>query len=258
MFDNLGDRMKAYESVSKTRLVPKMPVIARFDGKAFHTLTRRLKKPYDPQFQGAMWAAAVALCEEIQGAKLAYVQSDEISVLLVDYASYKSQPWFDYEVQKMCSVGAATASVAFNADLRARMPQWAPRAVFDARFWNLPMHEVCNYFIWRQNDAARNSLQGLCQSLFSHQELHGKGQAEMHEMLHTRGLNWNDCSIPEKRGVCVVHAPSTNEVPGGWFVDEEIPIFSQNRTYIDRLVDVLGSKDPPAAHETSPLIGGTL
>ncbi len=244
MFDSLGDRMKSYETVSKVRLVPKMPVIARFDGKAFHTLTRGLAKPYDDRFQSVMWAAARAVCQEMQGARLAYVQSDEISVLLVDYASYKSQPWFGYELQKMCSVGAAVVSVAFTRALQAAFPLWTPPVSFDARFWNLPMHEVTNYFIWRQNDATRNSLQGLAQAHFSHKDLVGIGQAEMHEMLHSKGLNWNDLPIPEKRGVCMSRIPNLDALhPVGWAVDEAIPIFSQDRSYIERHVEVLDELD---------------
>ena len=117
--DSLGTRMKDYESVPRVRLVPKMPVLARLDGKAFHTLTRGLEKPVDWGFVRCMHAAARALCEEVQGCKLAYVWSDEITLLLVDYEDRKTQPWFDYEVQKMCSVSASTATQAFSASIRS-------------------------------------------------------------------------------------------------------------------------------------------
>jgi tRNA(His) 5'-end guanylyltransferase len=242
--DNLGDRMKDYESVTRVRLVPKMPVMIRLDGKAFHTLTRNMDKPVDFAFQKCMWKTAQHLCEQIQGVQVAYVQSDEITLLLVDYQSIKTQPWFDYEVQKICSIAAGMASAEFSEQLERR-------GVFDCRAWNLPAHEVVNCFIWRQQDATRNSISGLAQAHFSAKQLHGKNTSQMQDMLMLeKGINWNDCPVPQKRGVCVVK--ETYEAlysgPAGidaysavrtrWVVDEAIPIFTQDRSYIQRFVDV--------------------
>lgn len=236
--DSLGDRMKAYETIPRARLVPKMPVLLRLDGKAFHTLTRGMEKPADPFFQTAMWETAKALCTEIQGCQIAYVQSDEITLLLVDYQTIKTQGWFDYEVQKMCSIAGSLASVAFTQAL-------GKRGLFDCRAWNLPAAEVVNCFIWRQQDATRNSISGLAQAHFSHKELHGKSTSVMQEMLHGKGINWNDCPIPQKRGVCVVKESYDMSGPDGegvqrtrWVLDSEIPIFTQDRAYLQRFVDV--------------------
>lgn len=247
--DSLGDRMRGYEAVSRSRLTPKMPVMTRFDGKAFHTLTRGMEKPVDWAFVRCMHAAARALCESVQGCKLAYVQSDEITLLLVDYEDNKTQPWFDYEVQKMCSISAATASVAFARTFQLEFPGRNAQPVFDARFWNLPLHEVSNAFLWRQQDATRNSISGLAQACFSHRDVHGKDSREMQDMLHGKGINWNDCPTVQKRGACLVR--EVYEAPGGeccglgdavlrsrWVVDEEIPVFTQDRQYIDRHVYV--------------------
>lgn len=253
MNDDLGDRMKEYESIPRARLVRQLPVLMRLDGKAFHTLTRGLKKPVDEGFQEAMWEAATQLCEEVQGARLAYTWSDEIQLLLVDYESFKTQPWFEYEIQKMCSVAASIATQAFSQRFGFLHPEkQGARCYFDCRVWNLPPAEVCNAFIWRQQDASRNSVSCLAQTQFSHKELHGKNGSEMQEMLHSRGINWNNCPTSQRRGVCVVKETYTTVATHGvakdaevertrWVVDQEIPIFTQDRSYIDRHVYPLTS-----------------
>ncbi len=235
----LGDRMKHYESVWSGRLMPKTPALIRLDGKAFHTLTRQCEKPWDQNFQRAMWQTAAYLCEEISGTRLAYVQSDEISLLLVDYQSLQTQGWFDYEVQKMASVSASMAAAVFAREWRSDRP-----AAFDARAWSLPAHEVTNYFIWRQQDATRNSISGLAQAHFSAKQLHGKNGPAMLEMLHEKGIDWKDCAIQQKRGACLFR--ETYEAPGTdgpamrhrWTVDVEIPIFTEDRAYVERFVSV--------------------
>ena len=243
-FGNLGDRMKDYESVPRTRLTRRTPVLARLDGRAFHSLTRGMTKPYDGDFHACMWAAAMALCKDIDGCRLAYVQSDEITLLIVDYERLDSEAWFGHEVQKMCSVAASVCTGAFNAEFFSRFPRKRKVPAFDARFWNVPKEEVANAFLWRQNDATRNSLQMLCQSRFSSSQLHGKKSPDLHEMLHGIGLNWSHLPTAQKRGVCVVHVEE--ETPGAegpvlrhrWKVDTEIPIFSspEGRAYIERHV----------------------
>lgn len=245
----LGDRMKGYEAVSRTRLVPKMPVMLRLDGKAFHTFTRGMERPYDARFHRCMWDAAKALCAELQGARIAYVQSDEITVLLVDYDRPAQQAWFDYELQKMVSVSASIATAAFNLALRSHFPDAEEfgTALFDSRAWNLPLEEVGNCFIWRQQDASRNSVSMLAQSKFSHKQLHGKNTSEMQDMLmKEHGINWNDCMVVQRRGACIRRVDYFVDVPeefgGGqqqrtrWDVDTDIPVFTQDRGYIESLV----------------------
>jgi len=234
---DLGDRMKRYEAVSASRLMPKTPALIRLDGKAFHTLTRNCTKPWDKHFQETMWETARYLCDQISGCRVAYVQSDEISLLLVDYQSIGTQGWFDYEVQKLVSVSASMAAAVF-----AREYEYGGLAAFDARAWSLPPGEVVNYFIWRQQDATRNSVSGLAQAHFSPKELHGKNGAAMQDMLMSKGINWNDCPIPQKRGVCVTREVYTVPAEDGfgfvdrhrWKVDESIPIFTEDREYIER------------------------
>lgn len=257
---DLGQRMKDYETVAAARLMPKVPVLIRIDGKAFHTLTRKMARPYDQRLMHAMQQTAAYLCAQIMGCRLAYVQSDEISLLLIDYQNRDSEGWFGYEVQKMCSVAASMAAAAFVGPFREHFPENPGLPAFDARCWNLPVHEVTNYFIWRQQDATRNSVAMAAQAHFSHTRLHGVDSDQMQELLFKeKGINWNDYATDFKRGAAVrrvtyvalrnliaktfTHsaALATFEEPemvtrSRWDVDHETPIFTQDREYIERLV----------------------
>jgi len=173
-----------------------MPAIIRLDGRSFHTVTRKCEKPFDISLTKSMVETAFFLCQEIQGAKCAYLQSDEISILLTDFDTLTTQAWFDYGVQKMVSVSAGMASAKFSE-------LWGSIAIFDSRVFNLPKEEVANYFIWRQKDWIRNSVQMLAQSHFSHKQLLNKGQVDMHEMLHGIGVNWADLHDRWKNGTVI-------------------------------------------------------
>lgn len=182
--DSLGDRMKGfYENRTRQYLTRRTPVILRLDGKAFHTLTRGAVKPFDANIEAAMIRAMETVCNEFSGAKIGYVQSDEISILLTDYDNLTTEAYFDYNVQKLCSVSASIASVNFT-------DMYKSPGYFDCRCFNLPKEEVVNYFLWRQKDWIRNSVSMLAQSHFSQKQLHGKSQSDMHEMLHIIGVNW--------------------------------------------------------------------
>ena len=267
--DSLGDRMKNnYENRAKTYLVRRMPVIIRLDGKAFHTFTRGLKKPYDKIFHDTMNQTMKYLCENIQCCKLGYTQSDEITLLLTDYDTLTTDAWFDNSVQKICSVSASMATLAFNKYFRRNFPIYCGEnidnvitdeeleyrhnvyrkfdtAMFDSRCFNIPVEEVTNCFIWRQQDATRNAIQMLGQCNFSHKELHGKSCNDIQDMLMTqKGINFNDMPIEFKRGVCCVKnrmvcEPYGNRMlvdgatDGQWVLDKEIPIFTQDREYIE-------------------------
>ena len=234
--DDLGKRMKEfYEQVPKTRLVRRMPVAIRIDGKAFHTFTRGFKKPFDEVLIETMQETTKYLCENIQGCVLGYTQSDEITLILVDYKNLNSSAWFDYEVQKMCSISASMATMAFNRIFREKvdkmhediMEAWNVSdevyklvetyenavqrgAMFDARVFNIPKEEVTNLIYWRQLDATRNSIQMVGQANFSHKELHGKSCNQIQDMLHEqKGINWNDYMCYQKRGTCVIKDGTT-------------------------------------------------
>jgi tRNA(His) guanylyltransferase len=231
--DSLGDRMKGYENVTRTFLTARTPCIIRIDGKAFHTLTKGLQKPFDEGFADAMLATTRDLCDEIQGAALAYWQSDEISILLIDYLRLTSQAWFDKNIQKMVSVSASIATASFNNWFQ--FPNTcSAKATFDSRVFTLPKEEICNYKLWRQQDATRNSINSLGQFYFSHKQLMNKNTDQVQDMLFKeKGINWNDLPTWQKRGACVL-----KDANGQWIIDKEIPIFSQNREYINKHVYV--------------------
>lgn len=230
--DSLGDRMKTYEDVNRNFLQRRTPTIIRVDGKAFHTLTRGLDKPFDENFSNAMLNVARDLCDEVQGVKLAYWQSDEISLILVDYDRLTSQAWFDKNIQKMVSVSASIATASFNNWFQ-HPGECNTRALFDSRIFTLPKEEVCNYFLWRQQDAVRNSINSLGQAHFSPKQLHGLNTDQVQELLFKeKGINWNDCPIWQKRGACVIQGIES------WTIDKFIPTFSQDRSFINTRVYV--------------------
>lgn len=184
--NNLGKRIKEnYEHRNRHYLIKRMPVIVRLDGKAFHTFTAKLNKPFDVSLIETMSDAATAVLEEIQGAKCAYVQSDEVSILLTDYDTFETCGWFDYNKSKIESVSASIMTAHFNS-----RGIFKHLAYFDSRAFNIPREEVVNYFLWRAKDWERNSVSMYCNSVYSHKEMHKKSKAEQHEMLHKKGLNW--------------------------------------------------------------------
>lgn len=198
--DSLGDRMKdSYENRTRYALPRRTHTIIRLDGKAFHTYTRGLDRPCDAQFMYDMGTTALFLCKNIEGARLAYTQSDEISLLLTDFGTPKTQAWFDGNLQKIVSVSASMATARFNQLREGTL------AYFDSRAFTIPdPAEVRNYFIWRQKDATRNSISMAAQAHFSHKQLHGKSSGEMQDMLWSRhGVNWNNYDPKFKRGSLV-------------------------------------------------------
>lgn len=243
----LGERMKGYEHAARSTLPMRMPVILRVDGKAFHTWTRGCERPFDDRFIAAMDAVAIALCEELQGAVLAYAQSDEISVLLHNYKRLKSYAWFDNQVQKMVSVSASIAAATMTAASTAIFGE-TRMAFFDSRVFVLPEAEVANYFIWRQQDASRNSVQMVAQALFPQRVLHGRNTAQLQEMIYAEsGQNWNDLPVHKRRGRCVrrqIGAEVTSTRPA-WFVDMAPPLFTQERDYVTQHLAVEPEDEPP-------------
>jgi len=227
--DEIGTRMKKYyEEIPKTRLMRRCPVIIRLDMRAGHSYTKGFKRPFDDIFIKSMQDTAKYLCQNVQGAVMSYQQSDEISLLLIDYQTLNSQAFFDYEVQKVCSITASMATLAFNEAFEknvynlmhkttennqddsdeykeALLKAMTKGAMFDSRCFNLVKEECANYFYWRQLDATRNSIQMVGQANFSHKELQGKSCNAIQDMLHEqRGINWNDLPTYQKRGSCCI------------------------------------------------------
>ena len=204
MKDELGKRMKEnYEDRYRIKLTRRMPVIIRLDGKSFHTFTKQCHKPFDELYNRIMYRITEYLITNIQGAKVAYTQSDEISLLLTDFDKLTTDAWFDYNVQKMTSVSSGMASGFLCLECEKWFRKLIYPEVFDSRVFNIPREEVTNYFIWRQKDWIRNSVQMLAQSVFSHKELNGKNQSSMHDMLYTKGINWADLNDKWKNGIFI-------------------------------------------------------
>ena len=264
--DELGNRMKTnYEKIPQTKLMRRTPVAIRIDGKAFHTFTRGFKKPFDDILIKSMQETMKYLCENIQGCVLGYTQSDEITLILQDYKTFETQAWFDYEVQKMCSVSASMTTMKFNKIFGREVGNFINKcfgkvnfpesfgkftleeenllnayhkatekgAMFDSRCFNIPKEEVTNLLFWRQLDASRNSVQMVGRAYYSHKELHGKNNSQIQDMLMEKGINWNDFPIHQKRGSCCI-----KDKDGHWFVDNNIPIFkNEGREYIEKLIN---------------------
>lgn len=267
--DSLGDRMKTYEAVPKNFLMRQTPVIIRLDGKAFHTFTKGFQKPFDTALTRAMQTTMKQLCENIQGCVLGYTQSDEITLVLCDYQTITTDAWFGYNVEKMCSVAASMATLYFfKALCEYRDELWESNdcsfldkinlinrklemgAYFDARCFNVPKEEVVNCLIWRQQDATRNSIQALAQSLYSQKQLSGLKCSQLQDkMFEEKGVNWNDLSVYQKYGVCAIKkaVPKFVEAKNSefvklinrskWIIDFDTPIFTQDRDYINSRVN---------------------
>jgi tRNA(His) guanylyltransferase len=233
MIDTLGDRMKSYyENRTRVFLPRRTYTIIRIDGKAFHTYTQGLTRPFDDQLILDMDNTASYLCKNIQGAKIAFVQSDEISILLTDFDDLNTDAWFDGNIQKIVSVSSSLATAKFN-ELRP-----GKIALFDSRVFTIPTKtEVENYFIWRQQDTVRNSIQSVAQSLYSHKELIQKNTDKLQEMIFQKGTNWNDYSPKYKRGRMIVK--TSYEKDGGirtMWDSIEVPIFTKEREFLSNMI----------------------
>lgn len=263
--DSLGDRMKAYESIPKNFLMHRTPAIIRLGGKAFHTFTRGMVKPFDKVFMTTMQQTMKFLCENIQGCVMGYTQSDEITLILTDYETITTDAWFGYNVQKMASVSASMATLEFNRAFDSNIDKWRLNepggiqlgnyvkakirgALFDSRVFSIPKEEVCNCLIWRQQDAIRNSIQAVGQSNFSQKQLHGKSCDEIQDMLLAeKNIDWNEFDTMCKRGSCCYRVPQATTIPNykngedmvevirhKWVVDTNPPVFTQDRGFIER------------------------
>jgi tRNA(His) 5'-end guanylyltransferase len=269
-YSDFDKRMKKYEFVSRDYLMTKTPVIIRVDGKAFHTFTRGFQKPFDDILSNSMQDTMKYLCENIQGCVLGYTQSDEITLVLVDYKNIETSAWFDYNIQKCSSVTSSMATLAFNRAFekyfnlwgRKTLPDWdlggtneqvddidvkqcaiynkakQKGAMFDARVFNIPKEEVCNNIYWRQQDAIRNSIQMVGRTYFSDKQLHKKNTGQIQDMLiHEKGIDWTTIPTRYKRGSCCIRKTDEQMGRSKWIIDNEIPVFKdENRDYINNLI----------------------
>ena len=256
--DDLGTRMKTfYENTYRFGMTRRMPVAIRIDGKAFHTFTKGFERPFDKVLSNAMIRTMGYLCQNIQGCVFGYTQSDEITLILLDYQTLTTEAWFGYEIQKICSISASMATMAFNkffeqeihlqydvenymrypdqydekelSLVKAYLKALDKGAMFDSRCFNIPKEEVCNLIYWRQLDATRNSIQMMGQANFSHAELQGKSCNDIQDMLmEQKGINWNNTPTPWKRGTAWRKE---------FGLDFNMPILKgEDRKYVDDLI----------------------
>lgn len=254
--DALSVRMKEfYEERTRTYLPRRTYTIMRLDGKAFHTYTKGLKRPFDDGLIEDMDNTAIALCKAIQGAKLAFVQSDEITIVLTDFDQLSTDAWYDGAVQKMVSVSASIASSTFNKLRLARRFNEIPKAEltgeyiasqiltqkladFDSRVFTIPFkEEVLNNIIWRQRDTVKNSISSVAQSLYSHNELNKKNQNDMQEMIFQKGINWNDFSDKQKRGRLIMKVETeVNGAKRNKWVSVGAPDFDKDKSLFYEII----------------------
>lgn len=204
MKDTLGDRIKFYESATcGIKMMPLIPVIARLDGKSFSKFTKGLKRPFDERLSNLMVETTKYLVRETN-ANCGYTQSDEIT--LVWYTDRTdSSIYFDGKLFKMISDLAASCSVYFNSKLGDYIPEKSDKLPrFDCRVFNVPtLEEAANAFLWRELDATKNSITMAASHYYSHKFLMGKNSSEKQELLHQKGINWNDYPTFFKRGTYV-------------------------------------------------------
>ena len=244
MKDELGNRMKEfYEDRTRYFLPRRTYTIIRIDGKAFHSFTKIFKRPFDDNFVEMMNKTAIALCKEIQGVKLAFVQSDEISLVLTDFDDVKTCAWLDGNIQKMVSVSASIATAEFNKlhleyVVSPNLLRSTDLAKFDSRVFTIPeKHEVINYLIWRQKDATKNSISSVAYSLYSNKELHGKNSDQKQEMIFQKGINWNYLDPMLKRGRVIVKEKYEKDgVERSHWVVKTPPVFTQNKEFLEKIL----------------------
>jgi len=218
--DNFGDRMKMYENMCCPRLVPLLPVIVRIDGNCFSKWTQGLGRPYDERLSSLMIETTRYLVNQAN-ATIGYTQSDEISLVLYS-DRYERQIYFDGRIAKLNSILAASATMFFNWQLPNHIPEKVNNVnggpIFDCRVWNVPTEEeAANAILWREQDATRNSITMAAQSVYSHNQLMNKNTSQMQDMLHEKGINWNDYPAFFKRGTYIQRRRETRP-----FTAEEI------------------------------------
>ena len=283
--NDLTSRMKENYELRARHYFPRRTfLLVRCDGRSFHSYTRGLEKPYDRELMECMDAAAIELCKGVAGAKFAFVQSDEISVLMTDFEDVSSQAWFDNCQNKIESITASIATMAFNLKVAEFNREGKtklgltkkPNAMFDSRAWVIPDPiEVENYFVDRQKDAERNSVTLLAGNYASHKELHGKSVSDRHEIIHAAGDNWAKHPVRFKHGgiirrmvtvdllkveqdkLDIIAKKKLSEKAAAkllasdpaarthWELDENTPVFMQDKNYLRKMIPRHWEGDEP-------------
>jgi tRNA(His) guanylyltransferase len=188
----LADRCKSFEAAEAGRRAARgTPLLARLDGRAFHTFTRDLRRPYDEAMSRCMIETARYLVQELN-ALVAYTQSDEITLAWFEPADSPTEYPFDGRYQKLASVLAGLASTRFYQLVLELMPAKVREVPhLDCRVWQVPaLSDAAEVFVWREEDAIKNSTTMAALAHFTDREIHGKDTATKQEMLLARGVDW--------------------------------------------------------------------
>lgn len=240
--DSLGNRMKGYENAYKEVLPENFPIIIRLDGSHFHTFTRGLEKPFDEKLINAFWETCKYLAENIGGSKFVYHQSDEISILIRNDDNYNTQAWFNNNLNKLVSISASLATAKFNEEIQKVYPG-KELATFDSRVFIVPESEIYNYFVWRQNDAMRNAVSMVAQSMFSHKSLQKQKKDEMIErmLVENKFDFFNDLEIYKQRGACLEKEIYNLELDNDevvkrshWKVNINMPVLTKEKGFLNQ------------------------
>lgn len=240
----LNDRMKEYESNAKIKLIKKMPVIIRVDGRAFHTFTKGFVKPFDTLFLEAMRKTALDLFKSVPNCRFAYTESDEITLILDDSNTILDTAFYDNDLEKLVSVTASMTTMFFNNNFASVIERGEKSAIdttiykkklykatFDSRAFNVPYHEVDNVILDRQLDSKRNSLNAYAQSLYPQKVLNGKKHDDLIDLLHAKGMKYHDIDVSLRHGVAV-YKDETDKV----VVDYDVPSLLIDKTFVSRRV----------------------
>lgn len=225
-----------YEDPFRQVLPQRTNLIVRIDGRAFHTFTKPFKRPYDETIHDAMTFATRMVAEEIGGCKFAYTQSDEASFLATDYDTHETQMWFGGNKSKIETIAASAFTAYFNYSMMKISPNLMGQ--FDARAFIIPaQHEVVNYFIWRQQDAIRNSVSMLARHHFSAKRLHKVSSKDAIELLRKeKKVKWEETPAWFRRGTAVYKkAPGRIKV-ANWYTDKDIPEFVRDQKFVGRFM----------------------
>lgn len=240
----LSDRMKAYEDVWDSRLTSRLPIIIRIDGNSFHNFTKlaKFERPFDKALSEMMIATAIDVLRYCSGSTLAFTQSDEISILLRNDQTTRTQPFLAGRVQKLVSLIASTATVSFQRsflewnhnqhvdavvnmldddELKMYAKRKELRPSFDCRVFVLPPKEVTNYFVWRQQDAYKNCVSAVVSDILAstyskataRKMLVGKNTSQRKDILLRHGLDLDSRVAQRYRhGVAVRKAQITKQL----------------------------------------------
>jgi tRNA(His) 5'-end guanylyltransferase len=251
MQESLSDRQKLYEQSYDYKIIKRLPLIIRVDGKNFSRVTKHLPRPYCHEMLSLMANTMLHAAMEIEGAIFAYHQSDEITFVIRNDQSLESEPWFQNRIQKIVSIVSSITTLSFAKNLftMENSPKIVGDAIFDARVFAVPsITEAANNLIFRQQDCSTNAITGAAQSelskIYGKKQtlgmLHEKKSAEKIDLLRTKCDIEYETFYPNsfRLGTAAYKVPVILRTEEGevarnkWIIDMNIPNFVADRNFI--------------------------